>query len=1058
MAGRQLWVSMIVCVCATMALFGVIAGSAGALQTRLLQEGFGQDGTPSTGFFYPLSVGLDQSTGNVYVGSADGTARKFAPVHVSEAFSGIAPNISEGNLTGFGNYAEVHQIAVSSYTAGAAAHDIYVVGENSSVAAYQPDGEPAQFTAGPDSGTNELKGSEVCGVAVETSGDIYVSEFSTGVHIFSESGESITSIPVPDACNLGVDSSGVLYVNTLSGPQNGQSGPILKFTPSNLPPVTAATTFEANGAVGSNPSQTLTVDPSDDHLFADEGGQVTEYDQTGSPVDTFGAGATGDLVGSQGIAVNDVSEQVYVANTQGSQRQVEIFGPVVTLPDVTTEPASSIEPQGSAMLNGRVKPDGIALTACQFEYVEAALYESSAANPYAAGAIAQCEPAAGAIPTAGETEVHAGLSGLPPGVRYDYRLVASNKTASDKNPSSYGANVELVLPPLPTIEAADASNLTRNSAELSVRINPGSLSTTYHFEYDTTPFAPGEPEGSHGTSVGAGELAANAGSTEIGPLTITDLKEDKTYYWRVVATNAAGTTLGEDHTFIYDTSGEGLPDHRAYEMVTPPHKNAALIGGGTHVTQVAEDGSRVSTVTFQCFGDAESCVPLHYLDLGQPVLFTRGSSGWTANALQPPASEFASDGYLKSDPETGMALFSIPTPPMFEEDIYAREPSGEFEDVGPLTPPSEGPQPEPFSSAGKGADVNATSDFSHVAYENVTLGQAVQYSGFNDQAPNLVGVSGGQGSKDLISQCRTALGSFEGVSPGEMSEDGETVYFTAGSVAGGCAAGGTGANAGKVVPVNELFARVGGGTANARTVALSEPSAFSAAAPYPGCEKEPCVKDVNEQANWRGAEFEGASADGSKAFFLSDQQLTDNATEGQGNLYEYDFDDPSEAGRLIDVSAGDTSGLGPRCRVCWRSAPTARMCISLRDGILSSAPNGLGETAKVGADNLYVFERDTSYPDGRTAFVTQLAESDGEEWGAQVPPGNAERNSLQGDANVTPDGRYLVFESRGRLTPDTTRPEGGPTQIYRYDAQTGELGACLDRRARVQRQRQRRAR
>ena len=44
-----------------------------------------------------------------------------------------------------------------------------------------------------------------------------------------------------------------------------------------------------------------------------------------------------------------------------------------------------------------------------------------------------------------------------------------------------------------------------------------------------------------------------------------------------------------------------------------------------------------------------------------------------------------------------------------------------------------------------------------------------------------------------------------------------------------------------------------------------------------------------------------------------------------------------------------------------------------------------------------------------------------------------------GLANVTPDGRFLVFLSHAALTADDTRGEGGPTQVYRYDAQTGAI-------------------
>jgi hypothetical protein len=96
-------------------------------------------------------------------------------------------------------------------------------------------------------------------------------------------------------------------------------------------------------------------------------------------------------------------------------------------------------------------------------------------------------------------------------------------------------------------------------------------------------------------------------------------------------------------------------------------------------------------------------------------------------------------------------------------------------------------------------------------------------------------------------------------------------------------------------------------------------------------------------------------------------------------------------------------------------------------GVLSAAANSNGETAQDGAENLYVFERDTAFPQGRVKFVAQLASSDREEWVGGP-----------GEANVTPDGRFLVFTSGGELTPDDTRTDGAQ-QVFRYDAQTERL-------------------
>src|SRR6202041_693889 len=163
---------------------------------------------------------------------------KFSVGHESEPFTGVI----EGQLTGF-RATLAAQLAVDSTS-----HNLYVESFNEtpssqSVRAYQADGKPADFTAGPSVGTNEISGSEICGVAVDASGDIYVSEFTNGVQVFAPSGAPLTTIAVSGACNLAVDSHGVVYANVLEGsPEAGRSGPVEKLNPSGPPPVTASTT------------------------------------------------------------------------------------------------------------------------------------------------------------------------------------------------------------------------------------------------------------------------------------------------------------------------------------------------------------------------------------------------------------------------------------------------------------------------------------------------------------------------------------------------------------------------------------------------------------------------------------------------------------------------------------------------------------------------------------------------------------------------------------------------------------------------------------------------
>lgn len=153
-----------------------------AFQTHQFEARFGVDGTSATHFERPGSLAIDQSTGDIYVGNGflGGTIERFNAAHEPAPFVGISPSIVAGKLTGFGDAPFPDQIAVSPVS-----QNLYFGSDASSIIAYDANGEPTNFTAGPGAGTNELPGTQVCGVAVDSNGNIYVSEWSTGVQIFS---------------------------------------------------------------------------------------------------------------------------------------------------------------------------------------------------------------------------------------------------------------------------------------------------------------------------------------------------------------------------------------------------------------------------------------------------------------------------------------------------------------------------------------------------------------------------------------------------------------------------------------------------------------------------------------------------------------------------------------------------------------------------------------------------------------------------------------------------------------------------------------------------------
>ncbi len=344
-----------------------------------------------------------------------------------------------------------------------------------------------------------------------------------------------------------------------------------------------------------------------------------------------------------------------------------------------------------------------------------------------------------------------------------------------------------------------------------------------------------------------------------------------------------------------------------------------------------------------------------------------------------------------------------------------------------------------------------------------------EYAPAIKSAPLLVGVTGGFESHDLISGCRTVL---QGSGPptvdyGALSEDGRTVYFAPGQ----CLSGGTGKNENKLVPAEELYARVDGevkeGPHAAHSVQISAPT--PGVCETPECQENNSSEPVKEKERARDSIFAGASNDGTRVFFTSAQQFTDNANEGEGeagaecheatlggcNLYESLCADPcgkpgeepvAAERQLVDVSEAEGRkplAGGPQVQGVMALSPDGTHVYFVARGVLTENPNSQEQTASKGADNLYVYERDEDHPKGRLTFIATLPKAD------EHPIGAFGQGVLEWDhgiqlANVTPDGRFLVFLSHGALTPDNTRPteEGKPAppaQIYGYDAQTDTL-------------------
>jgi hypothetical protein len=471
-----------------------------------------------------------------------------------------------------------------------------------------------------------------------------------------------------------------------------------------------------------------------------------------------------------------------------------------------------------------------------------------------------------------------------------------------------------------------------------------------------------------------------------------------------------------------------LPDCRAYEMVSPAFKD----GKAAAVEAVTSDGSRVlANAGFGAFAGAEDDSGT----VGAFYVFARSGSGWMASSVTPPGSLFPYSYYAAASSDLSRVLWRVrsASESWYAEDLYVREPDGSFVEVGPMVPPSrsDGPPSGAYTLGGGYSEqmhfAGASADLSHVLFQiepsrgdkfsttplwpgdttglAQSAGDLYEYVGTGNTHPSLVGLNG---EGHLISDCGTLLGSSEeeGDVYNAVSADGGTVFFTA-LGEGYCR------QAGAVAPVvSELWARLG----SVESVPISEPTSAQCEACDMGAAKEPGL-------------FQGASADGSKVFFLTEQELF--AGDRGMNLYEYDFDDLVGA-KVVRVSMGSEE---PMVQGVARVSEDGSHVYFVAKSVLTGR-NAEGSEPVVGGENLYVFERDATYPAGRVAFVATLSAADAPDWEAD----DADR-----PVQVTPDGRFLVFESVADLTAGDTSSE---PQVFEYDAlaerlvrvSTGQVG------------------
>jgi hypothetical protein len=250
------------------------------------------------------------------------------------------------------------------------------------------------------------------------------------------------------------------------------------------------------------------------------------------------------------------------------------------------------------------------------------VYRQSAKNECQGTGEKHAPEPAGTATGATPEPVEAEATGMLPGTTYSFCLLARNDAGETVlgPPESF---TTLVIAPVVELESESASDVTADSVTLHAQVQPNSIETTYRFEYGTTE---AYDQSSPAQSLEPGAVSAAEAK-------IQGLQANTTYHYRVVATNAKGSTPGTDETFTtQSTSTEvTLPDNRAYEMVTPVQKQGSLFED-TGPIRAAASGDAIADVATLPTEDK----PEGNGETLSSILSTRGPSGWESRTIAAP--------------------------------------------------------------------------------------------------------------------------------------------------------------------------------------------------------------------------------------------------------------------------------------------------------------------------------------------------------------------------------------------------------------------------------------
>ena len=387
-------------------------------------------------------------------------------------------------------------------------------------------GFPASTTGSGSSSTGT--GSSSTGTGSSSSG----SSSSTGTGSSSSAGGSSSTGTGSSSTGTGSSSTGTGSSSSGTGSSGTPTHDVLSLstgststtgTQSATVPGPTVQTGSASAVGTSTATLTGSVTPGglDTTYYFEYGTSPTTLTSTTATADA-GSG-TGSVPVSVPVSGLTAGQSYYFAlvasNTSGTNDgSLSLFATSSATPGATTGEASAIG-STTATLTGSVNP-GTFDTTDHFEYGTSAVALSSKTPNFNDGE------------GTGTVSVTATLHDLEPDTTYEFRLVATNSSGtSDGVEESFTT----AAASRPTVVTASASGALTSSVTLSGSVDPGGSDTKYWFDYGTsTAYGSKTAE----VDAGAGTTAAQASAT------LTGLKPDTEYIFRLVAKNKFGTSTG----------------------------------------------------------------------------------------------------------------------------------------------------------------------------------------------------------------------------------------------------------------------------------------------------------------------------------------------------------------------------------------------------------------------------------------------------------------------------------------------------------------------------------